>query len=96
LLRVIIIRRKVATRQRNLMPPRIPRTLIRSGGRTRSAMCGKKGHPASACSVKPLSDNDDKSIRSSKSARNAMAAIQKSMKTMDKAMTKSSHMHNLV
>ncbi len=22
--------------------------------------CGKKGHPASACSVKPLSDNDDK------------------------------------
>jgi hypothetical protein len=49
--------------------------------------CGKKGHPASACSVKPLSNNDDKSIRSSKLASNAMAAIQKSMKTMGKAMT---------
>jgi hypothetical protein len=49
--------------------------------------CGKKGHPASACSVKPLSDNDDKLIRSSKSASNAMAEIQKSMKTMGKAMT---------
>jgi hypothetical protein len=49
--------------------------------------CGKKGHPASACSVKPLSDNDDKLICSSKSASNAMAAIQKSMKTMGKAMT---------
>ncbi len=49
--------------------------------------CGKKGHPASACSVKLLSDNYDKSIRSSKSASNAMAAIQKSMKTMGKAMT---------
>ncbi len=24
--------------------------------------CGKKGHPASACSVKPLSNNDDKLI----------------------------------
>jgi hypothetical protein len=49
-------------------------------------MCGKKGHPASACSVKPLSDNDNKLIRSSKLASNAMAAIQKSMKTMGKAM----------
>ncbi len=49
--------------------------------------CDKKGHPASACSVKPLSNNEDKSIRSSKSASNAMAAIQKSMKTMGKAMT---------
>ncbi len=71
--------------------------------------CGKKGHPASACSIKPLSNNDDESIRSSKSASNAMATIQKSMKTMDKAMTqiskiadfddellKSSHMHNSV
>jgi hypothetical protein len=38
--------------------------------------CGKKGHPASACSVKPLSDNDNKSICSSKSASNAMAVIQ--------------------
>jgi hypothetical protein len=25
--------------------------------------CGKKGHPASACSVKPLSNNENKSIR---------------------------------
>jgi hypothetical protein len=49
--------------------------------------CGKKGHPASACPVKPIVDNGDKSIRSSKSASNAMAAIQKSMKTMGKAMT---------
>ncbi len=49
--------------------------------------CGKKGHHASACSVKPLSNNDDKLIHSSKSASNAMAAIQKSMKTMGKAMT---------
>ncbi len=48
--------------------------------------CGKKGHPASA-SVKPLSNNDDKLIRSSKLASNAMTAIQKSMKTMGKAMT---------
>jgi hypothetical protein len=54
--------------------------------------CGKKGHPASACSVEPLSNNDDKSIRSSKSASNAMAAIQKSMKTMGKAMTQISEM----
>jgi hypothetical protein len=49
--------------------------------------CGKKGHPASACSIKPLSNNDNKSICSSKSASNAMAAIQKSMKTMGRAMT---------
>ncbi len=48
--------------------------------------CGKKGHPASACSVKLLSNNDNKSIRSSKPPSNAMAAIQKSMKTMGKAM----------
>ncbi len=71
--------------------------------------CGKKGHPASACSVKLLSNNDNKSICSSKSSSNAMAAIQESMKTMGKAMTqiseiansttnclKSSRMHNLV
>ncbi len=49
--------------------------------------CGKKGHPASACSMKLLSNNDDKSICSSKSASNALAVIQKSMKTMGKAMT---------
>ena len=49
--------------------------------------CGKKGHPVSACSVKLLSNDDGKLIRSSKSASNAMAAIQKSMKTMGKAMT---------
>ncbi len=49
--------------------------------------CGKKGHPASACSVKLLNNNDDKSICSSMLASNAMAAIQKSMKTMGKAMT---------
>ncbi len=49
--------------------------------------CGKKGHPASACSVKLLSNNDNKLIPSSKSASNAMTAIQKSMKTMGKAMT---------
>ena len=49
--------------------------------------CGKKGHPASACSVKLFSDNDDNSIRSSKSPSNAMAEIQKSMKAMGKAMT---------
>jgi hypothetical protein len=56
--------------------------------------CGKKGHPASACSVKLLSDNDDKLICSSKSASNAMAAIQKSMKTMGKAMTQISEIAN--
>ena len=49
--------------------------------------CGKKGHPASACSVKLLSNNDDKSICSSKSPSNAIAEIQKSMKAMGKAMT---------
>jgi hypothetical protein len=49
--------------------------------------CGKKGHPASACSVKPLSNNDDELICSPKLASNAMAAIQKSMKTMGKVMT---------
>ncbi len=38
LLRVIRRRRRVATRQRNPKPPRIPRTLIRSGERTRSAI----------------------------------------------------------
>jgi hypothetical protein len=48
--------------------------------------CSKKGHPASACSVKLLSNNDDKLIRSSKLASNAMAEIQKSMKAMGKAM----------
>ncbi len=49
--------------------------------------CGKKGHPAAACTVKPPSDDDDKSSRSSKLASSVMAAIQKSMKTMGKAMT---------
>jgi hypothetical protein len=49
--------------------------------------CSKKGHPAAACTVKAPSDGDDKSSRSSKSASNVMAAIQKSMKTMGKAMT---------
>jgi hypothetical protein len=71
--------------------------------------CGKKGHPASAFSVKRLSNNDNKLICSSKLASNAMAGIQKSMKTMGKAMTqiskiadfdgnclKSSCMHNSV
>ncbi len=48
--------------------------------------CDKKGHPASACSIKPLSNNDDKLICSSKLPSNAMAAIQKSMKAMGKAM----------
>ncbi len=56
--------------------------------------CGKKGHPASACSVTPLSDNEDKLIHSSKWASNAMAAIQKSMKTMGKAMTQISKIAN--
>jgi hypothetical protein len=56
--------------------------------------CGKKGHPASACSVKALSNNDDKLIHSSKSASNAMAAIQKSMKTMGKVMTQISKIAN--
>jgi hypothetical protein len=49
--------------------------------------CGKKEHPASACSVKPLSYNDNKLIRSSKSPSNVMAEIQKSMKAMGKAMS---------
>jgi hypothetical protein len=49
--------------------------------------CGKKGHPASACSVKPPSDDNNKSSRSSKPSSKAMAEIQKSMKTMGKAMT---------
>ncbi len=56
--------------------------------------CGKKGHPASASSVKPLSNNHDKLICSSKSASNPMAAIQKSMKTMGKAMTQISKIAN--
>ncbi len=56
--------------------------------------CGKKGHPATACSVKPLSDNDNNLIHSSKLASNAMAAIQKSMKTMGKAMTQISKIAN--
>jgi len=51
--------------------------------------CGKKGHPASACLVKPPSDDDGKSSRSSKSKSSSkvMTEIQKSMKTMGKAMT---------
>jgi hypothetical protein len=49
--------------------------------------CGKKGHPASVCSVKPLSDNDNKLICSSKLPSNVIAEIQKSMKAMGKAMT---------
>ncbi len=56
--------------------------------------CGKKGHPATACSVKLLSDNDNKPIRSSKLASNAMAAIQKSMKTMGKTMIQISKIVN--
>ncbi len=48
--------------------------------------CGKKGHPAAACTVKPPSDDDDKSSCSSKLAIIVMAVIQKSMKTMGKAM----------
>jgi len=60
--------------------------------------CGKKGHSASACSVKPSSDDDDKSSRSSTSSSKAMTEIQKSMKTMGKAMTHSrnNHTHKLV
>ncbi len=38
MLRVIRRSRRVETRKRNPKPPRIPRTLIRSGGRTRSAI----------------------------------------------------------
>ncbi len=87
MLRVVRKTRRLATRERNPKPPRILRR--RSGYR-----CGKKGHPASACSVEPLSNNDDKLIRSSKSASNAMAAIQKSMKTMGKAMTQISETAN--
>jgi hypothetical protein len=49
--------------------------------------CGKKGHSALACTVKPPSDDDNKSSCSSKLASNVMAVIQKSMKTMGKAMT---------
>ncbi len=49
--------------------------------------CGKKGHPAAACTVKLPSGDEDKSSHSSKLASNVMAAIQKSMKTMGKAMT---------
>ncbi len=56
--------------------------------------CGKKGHRASACSVKLLSDNNNKLICSSKSASNAMAAIQKPMKTMGKVMTQISEIAN--
>ncbi len=37
MLRVVRRRRRLATRKRNPKPPRILRTLIRSGGRTRSA-----------------------------------------------------------
>ncbi len=48
-------------------------------------MC-KKGHPASACSIKLLSNNDNKLICSSKLPSNAMAEIQKSKKAMGKAM----------
>jgi hypothetical protein len=49
--------------------------------------CGKKQHPAAACTVKPPSDDDNKLSCSSKPASNVMAAIQTSMKTMGKAMT---------
>jgi hypothetical protein len=46
--------------------------------------CGKKGHPASACSVKPPSDSDDeKSSRSSSSkSSSSLGKIQKSFKAM--------------
>jgi hypothetical protein len=37
--------------------------------------CGKKGHPATACTVKPPSDDDDRLSCSSKLACNVMAAI---------------------
>jgi hypothetical protein len=88
LLRVIRRRRRVATRQRNIEAPKDPKDFDKEWWKDKECYrCGKKGHPASACSVKPLSDNDNKSIGSSKSASNAMAAIQKSMKTMGKAMT---------
>jgi hypothetical protein len=56
--------------------------------------CSKKGHPDAACTVKPPSDNDNKSSRSSKLACNVMAAIQKPMKTMGKAMTQLSETAN--
>ena len=49
--------------------------------------CGKKGHPATACTVKPPSDDDDKSSWLSKFSSNAITLIQKSMNTMGKAMT---------
>lgn len=55
--------------------------------------CGKKGHPASACKIKPLSDDDDKSCKSTKSKKSSsdvgkmLTTINKQFKTMGKAMT---------
>jgi hypothetical protein len=44
--------------------------------------CGKKGHPAPACLVKPPSDDNGKSSCSSKSSSKVMAEIQKSVTIM--------------
>ena len=48
--------------------------------------CGKKGHPATACSVKPPKDDDDSS-RSSKSSSKANTDLGKGFKEMGKALT---------
>ena len=58
--------------------------------------CGKKGHPATACTAKVVaSDDDKKSTKSSKSFKSAsFAAIQKSMKSMGKSMTQLSESAN--
>ncbi len=81
-------KKKVGDKKKKPKAPKDPKDFDKEWWKDKECyMCGKKGHPASARSVKPLSNNDDKSICSSKSASNAMAAIQKSMKTMGKAMT---------
>jgi hypothetical protein len=81
-------KKKVGDKEKKLKADKDPKDFDKEWCKDKECYrCGKKGHPASPCSVKPLSDNDDKSIHSSKLASNAMAAIQKSMKTMGKAMT---------
>jgi hypothetical protein len=49
--------------------------------------CSKKGHPASACSVNPPINSDDKkSSRSSSKSSSRLGKIQKSFKAMGKAL----------
>jgi hypothetical protein len=94
LLRVVRRRRRLVTRERNPKPPRILRTSIRSGGRTRSATGAARRDILS----QPAQSNRSAIMTISQFAHPSRPAIQwqqyKSMKILGKAMTQISEIAN--